>query len=325
MISVTNDAQRFIENSRDEIVIYGAGNAGYWVGHFLVLCGIEFSYYIDKKTEIEGIVYKGHPVFTPSKLSEQESKTIRIIITPHCCDEILGELLILSNKYSFNALCLRPVYYYSVYKQERYDINTFLSYFRRRLFIGNIPTIISNDCIGAELYNLMGMIPKSPTINTTFESEDFKKVFTDPEKYLKKSIHNLVFEKSRFGQYHPSEVAVGADLEDVHFRFSHVDREKVKDFNSFIERWEFLKGCIDWGSLVFVLRANEISIPVNVLRDFSRIKGRKLLVYIGDSFTVDIRVDTCCFKENIFFKGNDVIENHFDLVGWFNDTLDQRK
>jgi len=98
MIKVTNNVKDFLEKRTGEIFIYGAGNAGQWVGYYMTQCGIAFTGFLDKKIDRADSTYMEKPVFYPDKLKEYAGKCLRIIITPNTYETVLADLLWMERK-----------------------------------------------------------------------------------------------------------------------------------------------------------------------------------------------------------------------------------
>ena len=190
MVIITKDLKEFIEKYNDEIMIYGAGNAGFWVGHYMSLCDIQYSCYLDKRVVHQGSLLNERPIFlSQERLTEYKGSNIRIFVSIENYTDAIVELTYLSQKYDFSALCYIPVGYViteanSANRKESYCINASLSYFRKKLFKGTVPTILSNDCSAGGLYQILGLTMISPTINIGILEDDYIKLCNDPRHYF---------------------------------------------------------------------------------------------------------------------------------------------
>ena len=139
MIQVTNNVKKFIEKNKGEIIVYGAGNAGYWTGYYLTQCNIDFSAYIDKAVYTEDAICNGRPICAIDKFADYRGgRDIRIIVTPTAYESALTDIIWQSEICGFNALCLVPRYLNITTGEEIYHINKLLSYFRGKLLRGRL-------------------------------------------------------------------------------------------------------------------------------------------------------------------------------------------
>ncbi len=311
MITVTNDTKDFIENQKEELFVYGAGNSGYWIGHYLNRCGIGFSGYIDGNEKYCSALCQGKPVYLPQKLSEYRGKSIRLIISPRLYETVLSDLLFSERKYGFHALCLVPRFL----PEELYDINGFLGYFRRRLYRKETPTIISNDCIAGEIYHLMNMPMLSPTVNTYIAAEDFLKLCREPEKYFSVEGEGLFYNILPISD-EPEDCKRGLPamkIEDITVTFAHTNEKTVE----LMERWNMMRKRINWENIIYIFRTTRRAVSKDFVQSFSRLSQKHLLMNYGVNGMVYKNVDQLFFSEYILGKDR-AIENDFDLLGWLN-------
>lgn len=315
MITVTNDVKDFIENQTGEIFIYGAGNAGYWVGYYLNRCGIEFSGYIDRNEEYCGALCQEKPVYQPKKLNEYKEKNLRLIISPRLYETVLSDVMFSGRKYGFHALCLVPRFMHYNLRKEVYDINHFLGYFRRCLYKKDTPTIISNDCVSGEFYRLMDMPMLSPTINTYIAPYDFLKLCKDPEKYFDIEGKGLFYNVLPIGdEPRDGKVRLPAiKIDDITVSFAHTNGKSEE----LVERWNMMRKRINWDNIIYIYRANHIAVPEKFIRDFAKLKIKKLIVNYGTNGVIYRDIEQSFFSEYIWGTGR-AIENSFELLEWLN-------
>jgi uncharacterized protein (DUF1919 family) len=313
MITITNNSSSFFEENNDQdILIYGAGNTGMWTGIFMNRLGLKFSGYLDKNIQFEGAVLNDRPIHKPDKLKDYANRSVKIIVCPKCYKEICFDIMWLARKYKFDALCLVPQYCDFILRDERFNINKFLGYFRRKLIIGELPTIISNDCTDGFLYEALGMVPLSPTINTGFSPEDFVKLCRNPQHYLMKDLSDLKWART-FTQTYQSKVVPEARIDDIHVYFGH--------YNSFDEchnRWNIMRECINWKRLVFIMQDGHGVIPLKLIKEFDSLQEQHLFVSLKSNYNVASE-NVVIFRENWLHYRDCVIENNFDLLGWLNE------
>lgn len=97
------------------------------------------------------------------------------------------------------------------------------------------PTIIASNCIGTFIYYDMKIKYLSPTINLSFDMNDYVRFLENLEWYLKQPV--VPYEDDRFD--YPCGM-----IGDVEIRFNH-----YKTIEEAISKWERRKRRIDWDNL----------------------------------------------------------------------------
>lgn len=317
MIAVTNDTKDFIENQNEELFIFGAGNSGYWIGHYLNKCGIEFSGYIDSNEKYCGALCQGKTIYQPQKLGEYRGKKLRLIISPRLFEPILSNLLFIEQKYGFHALCLVPRYKHPILNKEMYDINFLLGYFRRHLYTKNTPTIISNDCVAGHIYHFMNMIMLSPTINIGIDPDDFLKLCKEPEKYFAIEVEELFYNVCPLGK-EPVEGRMrlpAMKIDDITVTFAHTNG-KTREL---VERWNIMRKKINWENIIYVFRISDGHVPVSkdFMQSFLKLEGKHLIINCVTERAICQDRKQLNLPEYAFDAAR-AIENSFDLLGWLN-------
>lgn len=311
MVRVTNNVKEFIEQEIGDIYIYGAGNAGYWVGDYMGKCGYSYSSYIDRNVVREDATYLGHPVLPPSILETNKSTDIRIIITPKEYETILADIMWIDHKFGGrNICCLIPRYENIISHREEYHINRMLSYFRRKLLRTELPTIISNTCIAGNIYSLFDYIMLSPTINTGIDSEDFIKLCENFRHYLQQDIKEIKWERA-FGNPSRAEVFPVGILEDIKIEFAHISGE-----DGLVQRWNMMCKKANLDNILFIMTG--MNPPVSVMKRFLSLKEKHLFINFNSSYGCD-GVNGIYFPRNYFEDSASAVENYFDIVGWMNN------
>lgn len=100
------------------------------------------------------------------------------------------------------------------------------------------PSIIASNCIGTFIYYDMKLQFRSPTINLSFDMNDYVRFLENLHWYLEQPM--LPYEDCRFD--YPCGM-----LGDVEVRFNH-----YKTFAEAVEKWEIRKQRIDWDNLFVV-------------------------------------------------------------------------
>lgn len=109
----------------------------------------------------------------------------------------------------------------------------------------NNPTIIASNCNGEFIYYDLGLKFLTPTINLSFDMNDFVKMVENLEWYMQQPI--MPYEDSRFD--YPTGM-----LGDIEIRFNH-----YKTFEEAVSKWEERKkGLIGiiyllWGSMEIIV------------------------------------------------------------------------
>lgn len=321
MISITKDLKSFIEDYDTDIVIYGAGNAGYWTGYYMNRCKVNFQFYLDGKVEKEGCLLNERPIFSAkNKAKELKGKEIRIFISACQYQSILYDLLELSNEYSFSALCYVPVGYVLINmntsdRKAEYNINAALGYFRKQLIKVPVPTILSNDCFAGGVYQSLGLPMLSPTINVGLLEQDFIKLCENPEHYF--NIEISAYEYGRItwccNGFSSSADLPCSRIDDITVYWAHTD-----DDGQFLKRWNIMRNKVKYDNLICCLSNLRLQISYEGLDRFNKIKVPHYVIAYSDKYNLG--------KDNVIMASRDfpvwrmdtVIENFFDVLGWIN-------
>lgn len=109
------------------------------------------------------------------------------------------------------------------------------------------PTIISSNCNGEFIYYDMRLQFRSPTINLSFDMNDYVKFLENLRWYMEQPI--TPFSDKRFD--YPCGM-----LGDIEIRFNH-----YQTFEEAVAKWEERKRRIDWGIFLF-LALTVITVPM---------------------------------------------------------------
>lgn len=315
MLSITHSAKKFLEDSEGVLAIYGTDNAGYWIGKYMRQCGIEFSFYLTDRVVHDELMLNGKKVFSLYKLREFKDITVRVILASQNYIEDINSLIEVDYDNKLELQIFVPVYppLWKHISGVEYNINRFLGYFRRKL-IHDIPTIISNDCTAGRIYESLGAIAISPTINAGISHVDFMKICRDPKHYLSGEIDEIYWQRAIRDGVVP-ESPVGR-IDDIFVNFGH-----DSEIEGISQRWSQMCRLINWDNMVFMLTDNIGStIPFGILEEFEDIKGiNKIVIYKMGTYEKCITdIHTVYMKDFYFSNVNDPIENHFDVIGWLN-------
>lgn len=126
------------------------------------------------------------------------------------------------------------------------------------------PTIIASNCNGKFIYYDMNLKFRSPTINLSFEMNDYVKMLENLEWYMKQPI--LPYEDERF------EYPTGM-LGDIEIRFNHYET-----LEEGIEKWEERKKRIDWNNL-FIMGIDGDDCTYESLKRFDALPFKNKVIF----------------------------------------------
>lgn len=275
MIQVTNNAESFFRESDEPIYIYGAGNPGRWVSEYMDRCHMEYTGFIDRAAgSADDCFLRGKKVISPEKLNKLEEKRIRVIAAIGRPQEALVQLHQCAD--ALNVLCLYPVYKNLLLNgKEEYDINRLLSYFRKKLLHKDIPVILSNNCNAGFIYKALGVVAKSPTINTAIYPKNFLKLCKNPRGYLEQDIS---FDYWTIDQGRRCPVGKLGDIEVI---FAHSEKPEEA-----VRRWNKLKKWINWENVVYIFSDDYAVIPYQTAKEFCELPVKRLLM-LNHSLVMD--------------------------------------
>lgn len=238
MLQVTNNMFHFFERIDSPLFVCDADRTGYHVGDYLTRCGMDFSGYLSPKIRREKTDLRGKTVFRfESFMKKREDVPQRIFL----CSSNYKEMLVLLKKATKRnreeTLCLIPEFDDLIDGRPKYNINRALGYFRRKIYKGEIPLFIPNNCIAGLLYEALGMPLSSPFINTRLWTDEYLKVCRDPETYLRSSLEDFHWQWDYFQQ----KSVPAARLHDVTIWFPHENIYNESVFPVLADRFESLK------------------------------------------------------------------------------------
>ncbi len=135
---------------------------------------------------------------------------------------------------------------------------------KRKKLKNMTPTIISSNCNGEYWYYDMKLKFLSPTINLSFDMNDYVKMLENLHWYMKQPI--LPYEDSRF------EFPTGM-LGDIEIRFNH-----YKTFDEAVAKWEERKKRIDWNNL-FVLGIDGDNCTYETIQRFDQLPYKNKVIF----------------------------------------------
>lgn len=136
--------------------------------------------------------------------------------------------------------------------------------FKRSKLENTTPTIISSNCNGEFWYYDMKLKFFSPTINLSFDMNDYVKMLENLQWYMEQPI--LPHEDNRF------EYPTGM-LGDIEIRFNH-----YKSFEEAVAKWEERKKRINWDNL-FVLGIDGDDCTYESMQRFDRLPYKNKVIF----------------------------------------------
>lgn len=131
------------------------------------------------------------------------------------------------------------------------------------------PTIIASNCIGTFIYYDMKMRFNSPTVNLSFDMNDYVRFLENLKWYLEQPV--VPYEDDRFD--YPCGM-----LGDVEIRFNH-----YKTFEEAREKWEQRKQRIDWDNL-YVIGIDGDNCTYDSIKRFDALPFRNKVILTHKSF-----------------------------------------
>ena len=318
MIKLTNDVKAFMEKEQGDLILYGAGNSGYWIGFYMDRCGINYLYYIDKNVGHADALFNGHRVFPMHKLKQLDGKHIRIVITPKVYGEIITELMLEETRLKLDATLFVPISMDVTLGYKRYNINHFLGYFRRRLLKRDFPTIISNNCLAGFIYDAFDMPLLSPTINMGFEPEDFIEFCENFDYYIDLEMVEIGRTRDVENPNHHLDFITG-QIGDVRAVFIGNDHP--------VDRWNMMRTRINRDRILFIMtnQLGEVqSVPISVVKRFKNLDREHLYIDQYNGYLCDDE-NSIYMPKKYLNERESAIENYFDLLGWLNLGVEHGK
>lgn len=324
MIGITCSCETFFEIENSNIIaIYGAANAGFWIGYYMDKCNIHYDMYIDRYAENrpmeeKALYYNKKPVFSKEHLLDFKNETVRIIISIEAYKEVIYELTLLDCSGDMDLICLIPEYEYSPLGKVGYDLNKLLSYFRRKLISVPMPTIISNDCTAGLIYSMLGERMISPTINTFIWPTEFVRFCKNLDRYLDMEMEIFYREKRYRIDAVNDDNPVGI-LDDVRVFFVHDhDDESCKN------NWNKRRKRINPERILYLMTDNNHMVDMTTTEEFLSLPGEKYFIATRNMMGCVVNSNYTYINRYYFADRGYAIENYFDLLGWLNGSKSQK-
>ena len=135
---------------------------------------------------------------------------------------------------------------------------------KRRKLKNTSPTIIASKCNGEFLYYDMKLKFLSPTINLSFDMNDYVKMLKNLRWYMKQPI--LPYNDERF------DFPTGK-LGDIEIRFNH-----YKSFDEAVDKWNERKKRINWDNL-FILGIDGDNCTYETMQQFDKLPYKNKVIF----------------------------------------------
>ena len=135
---------------------------------------------------------------------------------------------------------------------------------KKRRLKNKMPTIIASNCNGEFIYYDMGLQFRTPTINLSFEMNDYVKMLEDLKWYMEQPI--IPYNDNRVD--YPTGL-----LGDIEIRFNH-----YKTFEDAVYKWEERKQRIDWNNL-FIMAIDGDGCTYETLRKFDQLPFENKVIF----------------------------------------------
>ena len=295
--------------SKNQMILYGAGNRGCYLGRAFDHMGYEYSYYWDIDPNLHGMMLNCKPIIHPSSINIQS--LVAKDIPCYIFMTLGAKELILSALCWIESLGLQA----NVYIPSETNINNIFSDARRKKLITHDFSLISNTCLAGVLYKALACKMLSPTVNMIIEPKDYVKLCSGFEKYME---HDLVYSHSEWRPSTKEHYPV-AKLDDVYIHMVH-----YKTFDEVKDDWDRRKGRIVWNNLFFIFHDWHFQLQKDDIENFLEIKYSNKLCLLSKSFYDFKNSNSIVFSKNdslLLETQPRLIEDHFDFVKWINNAI----
>lgn len=168
---------------------------------------------------------------------------------------------------------------------------------KRKKLKNTTPTIISSNCNGEFLYYDMKLKFLSPTINLSFDMNDYVKMLENLRWYMEQPI--LPYNDDRF------DFPTGK-LGDIEIRFNHYN-----SFDEAVKKWEERKKRINWDNL-FILGIDGDNCTYESIKRFDQLPYENKVIFTHLPYPE--------FKSSYYIPGFEQ-ENGVGVLLYFKNTL----
>ena len=180
-------------------------------------------------------------------------------------------------------------------------------------------SILSSNCIGGVMYNLLGYRFNSPTINTYINNPDFCKFCSDLDYYLSQDL--VFFDDENFNY---PVAYLGSEEKRIKIQFVH-----YKTQNEAIEKWEERKRRIFKNNLYIILNDGN-GLSADDIKLLNKCICKRVIIFTSEkkpeivsSFQIkSLKKDKDAVFVQLkrdFFSGLRPWQKEFDFVAWLND------
>lgn len=135
---------------------------------------------------------------------------------------------------------------------------------KRKRLKNRKPTIIASNCNGEFIYYDMGLKFLSPTINLSFDMNEYVKMLENLKWYMNQPV--LPYQDDRF------DFPTGK-IGDIEIRFNH-----YSSFEEGVKKWEERKKRIDWDNL-FVLAIDGDNCTYETMKKFDALPYQNKVIF----------------------------------------------
>lgn len=191
---------------------------------------------------------------------------------------------------------------------------------KRKKLKNTTPTIIASNCNGEFIYYDMRLKFLSPTINLSFDMNDYVKMLENLRWYMEQPI--LSYDDDRF------EFPTGK-LADIEIRFNHYDT-----FEEAVEKWEERKKRINWDNL-FILGIDGDNCTYETMQRFDNLPYKNKVIFTHKPYP---EIKSAYYisgfeQENgvgvlLGFKQQFLVRRYlddFDYISFLNERLNDRE
>lgn len=136
--------------------------------------------------------------------------------------------------------------------------------YKKRKLKNLTPTIISSNCNGEFMYYDLKLPFMSPTINLSFDMNDYVKMLENLEWYMSQPITPYVDDRFEF----PTGM-----LGNIEIRFNH-----YKTYEEAVKKWEERKKRIDWDNL-FIIGIDGDNCTYESIRRFDNLPYKNKVIF----------------------------------------------
>ena len=305
MNNITSDSKLFWQDNPNAMkVLYGAGINADIIIKMANKAGFKIDCILDIKAEKSGHLYNDIPIYSSAYFKENIQKQnleTQIFIS---IDDVFGAISHI-NAYLNNVNIIIPPC------EKGVPCHNFaIAPLRKNLLKDKNITFIGNSCIAARMYQVLDLPFFSPTIATIIEPEDYLKLCLNFKEYMSKELefynHQEWFVE---GYYH-----VTCKLGDVKIRFmGQTDYEYVK------KNWDKRVKRVNYENLVFLWDYNHYPATTDMLKQFGKIKNKKLILFPEKNSYVSSENSITNIH---FYSPNVLIEKKLLLTDWLNSVED---